>query len=1165
MINLFDMKRLYSLSVALLTAMGMMAEPVDVEKAKQVAAEFMVGNVEPVLVSQAVRTESKMRRVNAKTQATAPYYIFSRGAGQGFVIVSGDDCLPAVLGYTESGDYDESKLPPHFFQWLNCYKTAIEDAQVEGQNVSRESSQRRVQKRAKGWADIAPLLTSHWHQDSPYNDLCPIVPGTNRHALCGCVATAASQIIYYYRKDNPEVFNADTPTYGTDEWHEIAVTESIKKGTPLKWGLMRDSYGGSEPAEFREAVATLVYGIGTMAHMGYGSGSSGAQIYDLCAPMKSFFNLSSEHVWKDTKSTATWEKMIYDDLAKGHPMVYAGYNDKNEGHAVVLDGYQSKTGFFHFNFGWGNQGDGWYTLDEETGVNGFSSTQSVTYKICPIKPNLSISITPPAQVYANVENEFTVKVTNNSTFDHQGFYLFASTSNTKPAKLSNAKSSDKTTVVAKGETVDLKMTAKPTNDREWYITVTDGDLNVLEKITVTPELTTSDLHFRNISMDGSLDKETFDGQAFQVVYNDKSLATATLYNASNIGFDGSLRMVFSTYNASTNTWEEVGNKSGKIALDGKAEGTAEFSLISTSSCPFEIGKYYKGHLVSSIPSTDEVIHYDGRTDTLLYFVLKENDMEVVGFEGTTMTLKGKFDNTAFNTATFANKSSYRSATIYDLTQCTNINHVSQTVNPNALIYVADNSQATGVNVIRAGRCADLSLVTGANFTPRADFIADKAKMTLSIEPAQWMLLTTPFEVSVPDGIIAREITEHSISGITNGVRDVQTLEAGKTYLLMTSSKRNVTLEAENVQVLAAPVVNVDAAVVGTYLNIVTPADAQLIENSDKPSFVPVDEGTSVEALSGYWYASDLTKSFRAYPSLTIDPAYVILAQDIEQAYQVLDKYQLLSKRDAYNTYLAKIQEAEHEFSHRGEDETTLTTGTMIKNYAAQLLADGITYSHQIARLNGHEIDFTDMIVNPSFETKSTKGWTLGKKEGHSGGATVYSGTSANSYRSVGLDGEYILQSLISKTDSSSVSISQVVEGLTPGYYRLTAKVGTDSKSQVTIFAGENMATVEGHAFGSLYLTTATIDDILVEAPAGEETGSLTIGVKDGRWYKVDDFRLTYVKTIQDEPDAIIDVAADPQSTMPKIRQGIYTLQGQKVSAMTTPGIYIVNGKRVLKR
>ena len=30
----------------------------------------------------------------------APYYIFSRGAGKGFVIVSGDDATAPIVGYT---------------------------------------------------------------------------------------------------------------------------------------------------------------------------------------------------------------------------------------------------------------------------------------------------------------------------------------------------------------------------------------------------------------------------------------------------------------------------------------------------------------------------------------------------------------------------------------------------------------------------------------------------------------------------------------------------------------------------------------------------------------------------------------------------------------------------------------------------------------------------------------------------------------------------------------------------------------------------------------------------------------------------------------------------------------------------------------------------------
>ena len=175
--------------------------------------------------------------------------------------------------------------------------------------------------------------------------------------------------------------------------------------------------------------------------------------------------------------------------------------------------------------------------------------------------------------------------------------------------------------------------------------------------------------------------------------------------------------------------------------------------------------------------------------------------------------------------------------------------------------------------------------------------------------------------------------------------------------------------------------------------------------------------------------------------------------------------------------------------------------------------------------------------------------------------SVYNGTTANSNRAVGLDGTYVFQSLIAKADSSSVGISQVVEGLTPGYYRLTAMLGTDENSSVTLFANDMTATVNGHEFGHLYLTKATIEDILVEANEGAETGVLTIGVKEGRWYKADDFTLTYVKTIKDieEPDVIAEVAAEVLPSVP----GIYTLQGVKVSQPTRPGVYIVNGKKLL--
>ena len=60
-------------------------------------------------------------------QKSQPLYIFSRGEGEGFVVVSGDDCLPAIIGYTESGDYDEENMPPD--KVIEIFQQAINDAE----------------------------------------------------------------------------------------------------------------------------------------------------------------------------------------------------------------------------------------------------------------------------------------------------------------------------------------------------------------------------------------------------------------------------------------------------------------------------------------------------------------------------------------------------------------------------------------------------------------------------------------------------------------------------------------------------------------------------------------------------------------------------------------------------------------------------------------------------------------------------------------------------------------------------------------------------------------------------------------------------------------------------------------------------------------------------
>jgi hypothetical protein len=176
------------------------------------------------------------------------------------------------------------------------------------------------------------------------------------------------------------------------------------------------------------------------------------------------------------------------------------------------------------------------------------------------------------------------------------------------------------------------------------------------------------------------------------------------------------------------------------------------------------------------------------------------------------------------------------------------------------------------------------------------------------------------------------------------------------------------------------------------------------------------------------------------------------------------------------------------------------------------------------------IDYTSYITNPSFESGKT-GWTT---EG-----TIKKNTEL-AVKSVGGDGTAFLYNC--KADSTSSSLSQVVKDLPKGYYRLTAKVGSSEGHEITLFAGDTTAVVKSSPLGAHYLVEACIDDIFVES------GELEIGVKEGFFYKADDFRLTltaYAATSLPE-DVNGDGAVDTQDVL-KIYEYIQNATGQGTS------------------
>ena len=72
------------------------------------------------------------------------YYVFNVGENDGFVIVSGDDRTPEILGYTDAGAFDADNLPPNFAAWLQGYADQIK--YMREQNV-QPTAQTQVPER----------------------------------------------------------------------------------------------------------------------------------------------------------------------------------------------------------------------------------------------------------------------------------------------------------------------------------------------------------------------------------------------------------------------------------------------------------------------------------------------------------------------------------------------------------------------------------------------------------------------------------------------------------------------------------------------------------------------------------------------------------------------------------------------------------------------------------------------------------------------------------------------------------------------------------------------------------------------------------------------------------------------------------------------------------
>ena len=1032
------------------------------------------------------------------TDEQQPYYVISRGKDRGFIIVSGDDRQPVILGYTDKGDFEKDEMPPQLLAFLKYFEE-LSSRSTPSTNLSSLSN---IKFATSDKEDIEPLIQTHWHQSAPYNNKCPLLTGNGSRSIVGCVATAASQVLYYFHKDAATTLQASTPTYG---YGDAPVTYSIPKGTPLKWDLMLKSYG-TEPEEYRDAVATMCFATGAATWLTYGS-STGGHVYNLPTTFADYYNLNSTYLSKGSMTQTNWENTLYGQLSEGRPMVFAGFTtDGSTGHAIVVDGYQKVGNLFHFNFGWGGQADGYYTTVDGKGPGDFSTGQEILYKISPKKQNLKTTIKIPKQVYASRTNNFKVTIANNGTLDYSGVYFFANMTGKEPSSLSSAATKDEETVFSNdGKEISITMPYKPLLARHYYFFVTDKNLNILAQMETDAVKSTSDLELQEVSISGSSEKKN----GYTLVYNEKTEANFVLTNNSDVPFEGSFYL--DIYGEDTD--DAIGQKTATaVVADDKINVC--FDLTSKPSCPLNVGTGYRAVLQLKTISGDTIRLAEGVTNGLS-FMLKGKDLTIASVDSA-LRFTGHWDEIAFSEIISTEK--YDSLLCYDMRDVKGITTLPRPEkNPNALYLVASEYISGSNAIFSENACKNLFLDPGYNYNPLQEFKAKNIEVNIHQEPNRWYLFTSPADFTLPDGMTARKIKSHNTSGITSKTENVTALERGKTYMLMTSSAENQTLTAivetnfaqEWLPVVSEPAANTDSAVKGLFVNTSTPSDAMVPDTQEEQYFSPVGEGYVAEALRGYFYDSKVTKAFRANSDILKDPAYATLGKAIEEGRSLIKDSKV---QEATATLSDSLCQAEKIFTKRE------LNSTQTKAFTANL-QDVIEWYKGQSSDEEEETDYTRFLTNPSFEDGKTTGWDVEDTKSAS-----IKQASNNYFRGVGSDGDYLLYNLSSE-DSTGCMISQTITGLPEGYYRVTAMLGTDDGYEVTLFANDSTTTVTAHPFGLFYLSEATTGSVYLE-----EGEALTFGVKAGRWYKADNFRLLYHKADDKvlkgdaNDDGVIDVA-----------------------------------------
>ena len=371
------MKKTLSIMLMLALFVGqLIASPVDVNTARQLSLKYAQGNATKKVANL------DLAYTQTTESGTNALYVFNFEGG--YLIMAADDVAQPILAFGEEGCFDANNIPDGLAYYLRHYARQIEYAVANNMMATPEIAEQWEQIRRYGVirseratrGDVAPLISTNWNQDSPFNAYCPTGQGgPGCRAYAGCVATAMSMVMKHWNwPDHGQGSHSYTPSgYATQ-------TVDFENAY-YQWNNMPNSVNNSN----YQAIALLMYHCGVAVDMQYGPQGSGAHSQDVPDAIFNYFRYtkSANRLDRDLYTRNEWEEILISNLEEGFPMYYSGVEGES-GHAFVCCGYRESDRKFYFNWGWSGYFNNYFAIDAlNTYMGNFNDYQAVIIDMIP--------------------------------------------------------------------------------------------------------------------------------------------------------------------------------------------------------------------------------------------------------------------------------------------------------------------------------------------------------------------------------------------------------------------------------------------------------------------------------------------------------------------------------------------------------------------------------------------------------------------------------------------------------------------------------------------------------------------------------------------------------------------------------------------------------------